>query len=160
MKITIRTAILILGMVSVACAKGTSSNTSQPAVPGAPGSQSPAQVAEPTAPAAPELTTTVTNDEGEVLLADSTGRTLYTFDLDKNTSSACNADCAEVWPPYLLTANEAKNLKEPLGQIVRANKKIQLTYKGSPVYLYSFDRGPAADAGDGVGDVWHYIEIK
>ena len=105
--------------------------------------------------------TTVTNDEGEHLIADFTGRTLYVFDLDQGRATpACSADCAEIWPPYLLQANEVAGLQAPLGSIVRANKKIQLTYGGRPVYTYAFDRTVADDKGDGIGGVWHYIELE
>ncbi len=108
----------------------------------------------------PTLTTISINEEGEKLLADSRGNTLYVFDLDLNqATSKCNSACAEVWPPYLLTADEVADLKAPLGAITRDNGKSQLTYEGRAVYSYSFDRGVAADAGDGIGGVWHYIEL-
>jgi predicted lipoprotein with Yx(FWY)xxD motif len=107
------------------------------------------------------LTTTVTNDQKEVLVADSFGRTLYTFDLDTGaTASQCNGACAEVWPPYLISADEAATLTAPLGALARANKKMQLTYNGSPVYTYMLDRFVTDEKGDGLGGVWHYIEIK
>ncbi len=108
----------------------------------------------------PALTTVSVNDEGEKLLADTRGNTLYVFDLDQNSNAPkCNEACAEVWPPYLLTEAEVANLAAPLGSVARANKKTQLTYEGRPVYTYAFDRGLSADAGDGIGGVWHYIEI-
>ena len=108
----------------------------------------------------PTLTTISINEEGEKLLADSRGNTLYVFDLDLNQpTSKCNAACAEVWPPYLITAQEVAELKAPLGSITRENGKAQLTYEGRAVYSYAFDRGAAADAGDGIGGVWHYIEL-
>ncbi len=108
-----------------------------------------------------KLTSISVNEEKENLLADTRGNTLYVFDIDQNQStSQCNAACAEVWPPYLLTDVEAAAVKAPLGVVVRLNKKVQLTYEGRPVYTYAFDRGVAADAGDGIGDVWHYIEIE
>ena len=107
------------------------------------------------------LTTVSVNEEGENLLADSKGNTLYVFDLDQNQKvPTCNAKCAEVWPPYLLSAEEAKNIQAPNASIVRENKTVQLTYQGRPVYSYAYDRGPAADAGDGIGGVWHYIELE
>lgn len=113
------------------------------------------------APDETPLTTVVTNDEGEHLLANSSGNTLYVFDLDLNKpTSVCNGDCAEVWPPYILTVDEAATLKAPFASVARANKKLQLTYNDRPVYTYAFDRGEAADSGDGVGGVWHYIEMK
>ncbi len=109
----------------------------------------------------PTFTTISVNDEGENLLSDTRGSTLYVFDLDQNSNvSKCNAACAEVWPPYLLAETEAVSLEAPLGSIIRDNKKVQLTYNGRPVYTYAFDRGAAADAGDGIGGVWHYIEIS
>ena len=108
-----------------------------------------------------ELTTVSVNDEGEHLLADTKGNTLYVFDLDLGKPApTCSTDCAEVWPPYLISAGEAKNLVAPLGSIVRANKKVQVTYGGRPVYTYAFDRGIAAEAGDDIGGVWHYIELE
>lgn len=107
------------------------------------------------------LTTVTQNDEKENLLADSFGKTLYVFDPDKNSkSSVCVGDCAEAWPPYIVTAAEAKNLVAPLAVIERANKKLQLTYEGRPVYTYIVERNPGQDLGDGIGGVWHYIELE
>ena len=107
------------------------------------------------------LTSVVQNDEKENLVADIYGKTLYVFDLDQGLPTPkCTGDCAEVWPPYILSSDEAANLQAPLGSIVRANKKIQLTYDGRPVYTYTFDRKLGDDQGDDVGNVWHYIEIK
>jgi predicted lipoprotein with Yx(FWY)xxD motif len=109
----------------------------------------------------PALTTTVVNDEKEALLADGFQRTLYTFDLDQGQKAPkCVADCAEVWPPYIITAAEAQSLKAPLGSIARTNGKLQLTYEGKPLYQYIFDRIQGDDKGDGIGDVWHYVELK
>ncbi len=111
--------------------------------------------------ASAKLTTTSVNDEGEHLLADTRGNTLYVFDIDlSSTVSKCNGICAELWPAYLLTEAEAAAVTAPLGVVIRDSKKLQLTYSGRPVYTYSLDRGVAADAGDGIGGVWHYIEIK
>ena len=108
-----------------------------------------------------QLTTVSVNDEGEHLLADTKGNTLYVFDLDQGQkTSVCTAACAEVWPPYLITSTEAKALVSPYGVITRDNKNLQLTYEGRPVYAYALDRGVAADAGDGIGGVWHYIELE
>jgi len=117
----------------------------------------------PTTPAGPEnkLVQNLVSDKNETLLTDNTGKTLYVFDLDLGKpTSVCNADCAEVWPPYLITDVEAKALTAPLGSIARKNGKLQLTYNGSPVYTYIFDRHQADDLGDGIGGVWHDIKIE
>ncbi|MBC7538602.1 MAG: hypothetical protein H7281_07265 [Bacteriovorax sp.] len=108
-----------------------------------------------------KLVTQVKNDEAEVLLADTFGRTLYVFDQDLGSStSKCTADCAEVWPPYIVSAEEAAALPAGLGTVVRANKKLQLTYEGRPLYTFASDRAVGDDKGNDLGSVWHYIEIK
>lgn len=113
------------------------------------------------APETSKLITHVKNDEQEVLVADSFQRTLYVFDLDVGASAPkCSASCAEVWPPYIVSAEEALDLKAPLATIERDNKKLQLTYDGRPVYTYTFEREVGGDKGDGIGGVWHYIEIE
>lgn len=107
------------------------------------------------------LTTISVNEEGEKLLADTKGNTLYVFDMDQGKKApVCTAKCSEIWPPYIVTSDEAKALTAPYGTIARDNANVQLTYEGRPVYAYAFDRGAAADAGDGIGGVWHYIELK
>ena len=107
-----------------------------------------------------DLTTQVENDEHEKLLADNFSRTLYVFDVDQGSgSSKCNEDCAEVWPAFMLSSAEAKSLVAPFGFIKRANSKLQLTYHSRPVYTYAFDRKSGDDLGDGIGGVWHYIEL-
>jgi predicted lipoprotein with Yx(FWY)xxD motif len=106
----------------------------------------------------PGLTTKVTNDQNVVLVADTFKRTLYVFDPDQGQASpACNGACAEVWPPYLISAEEAAALAAPLGSIQRKSNKAQLTVGGRPVYTYAPDRKVGDDLGDGVGGVWHVI---
>ena len=96
--------------------------------------------ADPTPVKAP-LTTVTENKDKEHLVADSIGKTLYVFDNDQNQAvPTCVGDCAEAWPPYILSADEVTGLQAPLGSIERANKKMQLTYDGRPVYTYAFDR--------------------
>lgn len=107
------------------------------------------------------LTKQVKNDEGEILVADSLGKTLYVFDNDLGqTAPTCTGDCAEVWPPYIITTEEAGKLTAPLASAVRPNGKLQLMYEGRPVYTYIFDREEGGELGDGIGGVWHYIEIE
>lgn len=107
------------------------------------------------------LTREVTNDEQEVLLTDSFGKTLYTFDLDiGSATSKCKGDCAEVWPPYILAEEEKATLVAPFGFVERVNKEVQLTYKGLPLYTYILDRNEGEDKGDNIGGVWHYVEVE
>jgi len=111
-------------------------------------------------PAKPPLTTVNENKDKEKLLGDSIGKTLYVFDKDlKEIAPVCVGECAELWPPYLLTADEVSSLQLPLGSIKRMNDQMQLTYNGRPVYTYAFDRLQGDELGEGIGGVWHYIEV-
>jgi predicted lipoprotein with Yx(FWY)xxD motif len=110
-------------------------------------------------PGAPKpLTMVTTNSKGQNMLADTFGKTLYVFDVDQGKpTSACNGGCAEIWPPYLLSADEVARVVAPFGVVQRTSQQPQLTYNGRPIYTYIFDREINNDLGDGVGKVWHLI---
>lgn len=108
-----------------------------------------------------DLVSETRSADKRTLLADSFQKTLYVFDPDQGTgSSVCAGDCAEVWPPYVVNAKEAKDLQAPLGTVARANGKLQLTFNVRPVYTYIFDRNAGEDRGDGLGNVWHVVELN
>lgn len=89
------------------------------------------------------------------MLVDAQGMTLYTFDRDKAGSgkSACNSDCAQMWPPLVWVG-----AGEPAGAftiITREGGARQWAYKGKPLYLFSGDVNPNDANGDAVNGVWH-----
>jgi predicted lipoprotein with Yx(FWY)xxD motif len=97
------------------------------------------------------------------ILTDSHHRTLYVFDPDQGSNKpTCNAKCAEVWAPYTITPDETKvftGLNPDLAFQVRDSGLSQLTYKGRPVYFFNQDRSEGDIKGNGVGGVWHIVEI-
>ncbi|MGH8665086.1 MAG: hypothetical protein ACREUX_12565 [Burkholderiales bacterium] len=65
------------------------------------------------------------------LLADATGRTLYTFTRDAPNNSDCNGACAAAWPPFL--AKEGERKRAGLEAIVRDDGTRQVvTTKEAP----------------------------
>jgi predicted lipoprotein with Yx(FWY)xxD motif len=88
-------------------------------------------------------------------LVDASGRTLYTFDRDAAGSgkSACNGQCAELWPPAKADA-DAKP-EGDLTLVTRDDGSKQWAYKGKPVYTYAKDSKPGETTGDNFRDVWH-----
>lgn len=88
------------------------------------------------------------------------GQTLYTFDLDTATTSACNGACAEKWPPLLVSAADAQLLAAPFGTLTRASGLLQVTLDGKALYTYFLDQVEGDDKGDSVGGVWHDIDFK
>lgn len=89
------------------------------------------------------------------VVADGTGRTLYLFEKDTATRSACSSTCAVYWPP-LLTGRGAVVIKgvqrSLLGTIRRPDGTRQVTYAGHPLYRFSGDTGRGQTNGEGLHD--------
>ena len=87
------------------------------------------------------------------VLATSSGRTLYLFMADKHGRSACYGKCATDWPPLMKKGkvSVSSGLKaQLLGTTKRKSGKLQVTYKGHPLYLFSLDHGAGQTAGQGL----------
>jgi len=100
------------------------------------------------------------------VLATSSGRTLYLFMKDKNKKSACYGQCATFWPPLMkkgkVSAGAGVKAKL-LGTTKRKNGKLQVTYKGHPLYLFKLDKGAGQVAGqrqDFFGGVWYALSAS
>jgi predicted lipoprotein with Yx(FWY)xxD motif len=97
------------------------------------------------------------------VLATSSGRTLYLFMADKHGRSACYGKCATDWPPLMKKGkvSVSAGLKAKLlGTTKRKNGKLQVTYKGHPLYLFSLDHGAGQIAGQGLnffGGKWFVV---
>lgn len=87
------------------------------------------------------------------VLVNETGMTLYTFDNDKDGTSACYDACATNWPPVLAAA-DAK-VEGDYALVDRKDGAKQWAYKGKPLYLWVKDAKPGDMSGDGVKGVWH-----
>jgi predicted lipoprotein with Yx(FWY)xxD motif len=87
---------------------------------------------------------------GEILV-DGNGRTLYLFEKDESDESYCNGDCAKVWPPETTNGDPKAGdgaQASKLGTLKREDGSTQVTYNGSPLYLYASD----TKAGDAKGN--------
>jgi predicted lipoprotein with Yx(FWY)xxD motif len=95
---------------------------------------------------------------GVAVLTDADGYTLYWFGRDTATTSACQAGCARRWPPLAGPAFEAIGVTGAVGEIVRPDGSLQVTYDGHPLYTTTADTGPGQARGDGMwsdGGRWH-----
>ena len=103
-----------------------------------------------------------TTNLGSVLV-DSQGMTLYLFQADSGTTSACSGACATAWPP--LQANgqpTAGNGADGslLGTTQRSDGTAQVTYNGHPVYTFAKDSKAGETTGEGVnafGGAWYVL---
>ncbi|MFL5908762.1 MAG: hypothetical protein ACJ75Z_14345 [Solirubrobacterales bacterium] len=87
------------------------------------------------------------------ILVDSQGRTLYLFEKDSGTKSACVGACATNWPPLRdsgkPTAGTGLNASL-LGTTSRSDGNPQVTYNGHPLYTFVMDQKPGDTKGQGV----------
>jgi predicted lipoprotein with Yx(FWY)xxD motif len=96
------------------------------------------------------------------ILVNSKGRTLYLFQADSGTTSACADACAAAWPPLTsATPKIGKGAKASLtSTATRSDGKAQVIYNGHPLYTYSGDKKAGNTNGQGVnafGGLWYVI---
>jgi predicted lipoprotein with Yx(FWY)xxD motif len=88
--------------------------------------------------------------DGTILAAGSKRLTVYLFEGDHGSTSACTGTCAQVWPPVTTAAAATAAggaTTADLGTITRSDGTTQVTYKGHPLYYYVKDK----DNGDAYG---------
>jgi len=101
-------------------------------------------------------------------LADSTGRTLYTYgadlpgDCQTPPVSTCVTDCLLSWPIFPAgTRILAAGLDDAaFGALHRDDGSWQATYYGWPIYYYKSDLLLGQVAGQGKGKTWHVAQQK
>jgi predicted lipoprotein with Yx(FWY)xxD motif len=89
------------------------------------------------------------------VLVDGNGRTLYLFEADKGTMSACDGACASAWPPLTSSGKPTAGagvIASKLGTAKRADGTTGVTYDGHPLYTYAGDGAPGQTAGEGLTD--------
>ncbi len=99
---------------------------------------------------------------GDVLV-DRQGRTLYLFEGDSGTMSACAGACAVNWPPLgvrgtPLVGTGAK--PSDVGTTARPDGINQLTYNEHPLYTFVNDKKPGDTNGEGInafGGSWFAV---
>jgi predicted lipoprotein with Yx(FWY)xxD motif len=87
---------------------------------------------------------------GTILAAGPKHLTVYLFEADKGTSSACSGACAKAWPPVTTSGEPTVSgsaVSADLGTTMRADGTKQVTYKGHPLYFFEKDE----DSGDAYG---------
>ncbi len=89
------------------------------------------------------------------VLVEARGRTLYLFEADKGTMSACGGACASVWPPLTTTGRPTAGpgvTASKLGTTKRSDGATEVTYNGHPLYTYAGDSAPGQTSGQGLDD--------
>jgi predicted lipoprotein with Yx(FWY)xxD motif len=112
-----------------------------------------ANTVPPTTPGGQTATVGVTNSGLGDILVDSQDRTLYLFQKDSGTTSACTGSCATVWPPLIVTGAPSAGTGANatlLATTMRPDGQSQVTYNGHPVYTYAGDHKAGDTTGQGL----------
>jgi predicted lipoprotein with Yx(FWY)xxD motif len=105
---------------------------------------------------------TVKNGSLGAILVSASGRTLYHYASEKKNSVKCIGPCATTWLPYYIGSG-AKPIAAPgvtaklLGTVKRPDGKLQVTYGGLPLYLFTGDKKAGDVKGQGDGGSWYAL---
>lgn len=97
----------------------------------------------------------------KMVLANLKGRTLYTLSNERG-KIVCKAACLQSWPPLTIAAGTKPLGPVKLGTVKRPEGKMQVTYKGLPLYTYAGDTAKGDTNGEGLktgGGTWHYVGL-
>jgi predicted lipoprotein with Yx(FWY)xxD motif len=102
------------------------------------------------------------SDLGRVLV-DGRGRTLYLFERDKHSKSACSGPCATAWPPLIAFGKPHASAGARallLGTTKRADGRLQGTYNHHPLYTFIKDTRKGQTNGENLnafGAEWYAV---
>ena len=99
---------------------------------------------------------------GQDLLTNAKGLTLYTFAPDGPGKSVCYGACAAYWPPVAGHEAAGPGVGGQIGTIKRSDGTSQATYDGHPLYTYIGDKAPGSDAGNNInlnGGLWKDVPV-
>jgi predicted lipoprotein with Yx(FWY)xxD motif len=133
-----------VGLIAALAAVGCSSSKANPST--APTSAPPAANGQ-------AATVSVAKTGLGNVLVGSQGRTIYLFQADSGTTSACTGACASAWPPVRVTGQPTGGSginSSLLGTTARSDGNPQVTYNGHPLYLYVGDQKAGDTTGQGV----------
>ena len=87
------------------------------------------------------------------ILTTGQGFTVYAFEADHGTTSACTRACAAAWPPVTASSTRLTvtggAARSPAGETTRPGGAHQLTYAGHPLYTFAGDASSGASNGHG-----------
>jgi predicted lipoprotein with Yx(FWY)xxD motif len=149
------TLILLVLLIAAAAMIAGCAQQAQPA---------PQPTAQPTQvpTAAGPVTVKVTSTSAGMILTDAQGKSLYYFanDVPSKGTSACNGQCAALWPPYNVGTVSVSSPLDPadFNSITRADGTKQTTWYGWPLYYYSRDAKSGDVNGENFLNVWFTLK--
>jgi predicted lipoprotein with Yx(FWY)xxD motif len=156
--------LAMIGFAIAGCGSSSSSST-RAAAPSTSATSTSASASASTSAASSAEPVTISTKHakklGTILAAGNKNKTVYLFEADKGSTSACTGECAKAWPP-VSGKGIAKELAKAsdLGTITRSDGTTQITYKGHPLYYFIKDKDEEDAYGQGLkafGADWYVL---
>jgi predicted lipoprotein with Yx(FWY)xxD motif len=98
---------------------------------------------------------------GRTVLTTLRGKTLYSLSVETKGRFTCTGTCLASWKPLLVPSGVKPIGPVKLGTVKRPNDKIQVTFKGLPLYSFNGDVKAGDANGEGLKDVgtWHAAKV-
>ena len=99
----------------------------------------------------------------ETILVNSRGRSLYALSVERHGRFICtNMACLSFWKPLTVPKGVKPAGASGLGTVKRPDGKIQVAYRGAPLYTFYLDRKRGDVKGNGFKDVgtWHAVAVS
>ncbi len=97
---------------------------------------------------------------GETILVTTNGTTLYRLSGETKTNLSCATPaCFAIWRPLWIAPGTTPIGAKHLGTLTRPDGRIQVTYKGGPLYTYVRDKATGQVNGNGLkgGGTWQVV---
>jgi predicted lipoprotein with Yx(FWY)xxD motif len=100
---------------------------------------------------------------GKTILVNNRGRSLYSLSVERHGKFICKTSfCLSVWMPLTVRKGTKPTGVAGLGTIKRPGGKIQVAYRGAPLYTFSRDTKRGDVKGNGFKDVgvWRVVVVS
>jgi len=98
----------------------------------------------------------------QTLLVNRRGFTLYHLSVERRGHFICTGACLAEWHPLVVAKGKTPTGAKSLGTVKRPDGRLQVAYKGGPLYTFEEDHKPGDMKGNGFKDVgtWHVVPVS
>jgi predicted lipoprotein with Yx(FWY)xxD motif len=100
---------------------------------------------------------------GKKLLVNRRGLTLYHLSVEWKGHFICTSGaCLAEWHPLVVKKGVTPTGAKSLSTVKRPDDRLQVAYKGGPLYTFDEDHKPGDTNGNGFKDVgtWHFVTVS
>ncbi len=100
---------------------------------------------------------------GMTILVNSRGRSLYSLSVERHGKFICTTSaCLSIWRPLTVHKGTRPTGVAGLGTVKRPDGKIQVAYRGAPLYAFAQDTKRGDVKGNGFKDVgvWRVVAVS